>query len=186
MGYRDLLLPKAVDMDWSSGPGFSTDVLRTDNGTESRNQNWAGTLARATLRYNARKQAIWEQIDQMFQVCAGRAHSFRVWDPRHNVATAAQGKIIDGQMVLRITVGAYTLDKVITKPDATVVLAGGGTFSTATGEILTGSPTGWSGPFFLCMRFDVDALEIAGINKRGDGTFIAAYNDVPLVEVLDE
>lgn len=184
MAYKDLLLPTGVDLDWNSTPSFSTAVVRTDNGRESRNQNWDGTIASAVIRYNARKKAVWEQIDQMFQVCSGRAHTFRVRDPRHNVATSAQGKIVSGQMVLRITVGAYTIDKTITKPASTAVLAGGGTFSTSTGLILTGSPTGWSGPFYLCMRFDVDELEITGIDRDLDtGDLIAGYKDVPIVEV---
>ena len=187
MTFRNLLLPIAVDLDWQTAPGFSTTIQRTDIGKEYRNVDWDASLARGMLRYNARKQAIWEQIDQMFQVCHGRAYSFKVRDPRHNVATVAQGKFSGAQAVLRITVGAYTIDKVITKPDATVVLTGGTapTIDPLTG-IATGSPTGWSGKFYLCMRFDTDELEITGVNKKGDGTYIAAYQDVPVVEVLGE
>lgn len=184
MAYKDLLLPIAADLEWQSAPDFSTSVVRTDNGRESRNQNWDGTIARFVCRYNARKKEVWETIDQMFQVCAGRAHTFRVRDPRHHVATSAQGKIVGSQMVLRITVGAYTIDKTITKPASTAVLAGGGTFSTSTGLILTGSPTGWSGPFYLCCRFDVDALEMTGLDRDpGTGDYIAGYKDVAIVEV---
>lgn len=186
MAYRDLLLPIGADLEWVSGAGFSTDVLRVDGGRESRNQNWDGTLARFMLRYNARKLAVWQEINDMFQVCAGRAHTFRVRDPRHNVATGTQGKIVSSQMVLRITVGAYTLDKTITKPDASVVLAGGGTFSTETGLITSGSPTGWSGPYYLCCRFDVDELEVTGIDREANGDLIAGFRDVPIVEVAGE
>lgn len=186
MAYRDLLLPIGADLEWVSGAGFSTDVLRTDNGRESRNQNWDGTLAQFMLRYNARKRAVWEEIDAMFQVCAGRAHTFRVRDPRHHTATAAQGKIVAGQMVLRVTVGAYTLDKTITKPDASVTLIGGGTFDPDTGLILTGSPTAWAGEYYLCCRFDADALEVSGVDREANGDLIAGFRDVPIVEVAGE
>lgn len=187
MAYKDILLPIGADLEWQSAPEFSTDVVRTDNGSERRNQNWNGTVAHFVLRYNARKRAVWEEIDAMFQICAGRAHTFRVRDPRHNVATAAQGKIVAGQMVLRITAGAYTIDKTITKPDASVVLAGGGTFDTATGLILTGSPTGWTGRFYLCCRFGVDSLEVSGIDREpGTGDYIAGFKDVPIDEVFGE
>ena len=186
MTFRNLLLPIAVDLEWQTAPGFSTTIVRTDNGSEKRNVDWDASLARGMLRYNARKQAVWEQIDAMFQVCHGRAYSFKVRDPRHNVATAAQGKFSSGQAVLRITVGAYTIDKPITKLGADVALTGGGTVDPLTGLILTGSPTSWAGTFYLCMRFDTDELEITGRNKNRDGTLIAGYSDVPVVEVLGE
>jgi uncharacterized protein (TIGR02217 family) len=187
MTYRNLLLPTGVDLEWTTSPGFSTSVVRTDNGKEKRNVDWDASLARGMLRYNARKRAVWAEIDEMFQVCHGRAYSFRVRDPRHNVATVAQGKFDGAQAVLRITRGSYTIDKVITKPDASVVLTGGTapTISADTG-IATGSPTGWSGPYYLCMRFDTDELELTGIDKENSGDLIAGYGDVPIVEVLGE
>lgn len=186
MAYKDMLLPIGVALEWDSGAGFQTDVLRMDNGRESRNQNFDAPLTRLVIRYNGLTAAQWAEIDGMFQVAAGRAHCFRVRDPRYNVATTTTGKIVDGQMVFRTTIGSYTIDKVITKPDATVVLDGGGTFSTTTGEILTGTPTAWSGKFWLCMRFDVDVLEVAGINRGADGGYIAVFKDIPLVEALGE
>lgn len=194
MAYIDRLLPAAVDLDWVSGPGFSTDVLRMDGGRESRNQNWDASLARFILRYNARRQDDWREINDLFQVCAGRANTFRVRDPRHSIATTAQGKfsVIDGthaQMVLRITVGAYTIDKPITKPDATVALTGGtgASFSTSTGIVThAGIPTSWSGLYYLCCRFDVDELEVTGVSRNAAGELIAGFKDVPIVEVAGE
>lgn len=186
MAYKDILLPLGIALDWTSAPGYATDVLVMDNGREARNQNLSGNAARLTIRYNAQNAIYWQQIDAIFQVAAGRAHCFRVRDPRYNVATAATGKIVGSQMVYRVTVGAYTFDKVITKPDASVTLTGGGTFSPTTGLITSGSPTGWTGKFYLCMRFDLDALEVVGLDRGGDGSYIARFNDVPLVEVLGE
>lgn len=185
MAFKDMLLPTGVDVQWQSGAGFSTDVLRTDSGREARNQNWDGTLARFVLRYNARQRAIWEQIDQFFQIVGGRAHSWKLRDPRHNVATTAQGKFVAGQAVVRYTSGAYTFDRTVTKLDATVVLDGGGSVDLNTGLVLSGSPTGWSGPFYVCVRFDVDELEVSGLDKSGPD-LVAGFQDVPVVEVLGE
>src|SRR6185369_11331010 len=126
MAYKDMLLPIGIALDWGSAAGYSTDVLRMDNGRESRNQNLSGNAVQLTIRYNALNATYWQQLDAMFQVAAGRANTFRVRDPRYNVATTATGKIVGSQMVYRVTVGSYTFDKVITKPDAAVVLTGGG------------------------------------------------------------
>lgn len=186
MAYKDMLLPVGFALDWTSAPGFSTDVLVMDNGREARNQNLSGNAVRLSIKYNALNASRWQELDNFIQITCGRANTFRVRDPRRNTATTAEGKIVSGQMVYRTTVGAYTFDKVITKPDSTVTLSGGGTFSTSTGAILTGSPTAWAGKFYLCMRFDVDALEVTGLDRAGDGSYIARFNDVPLVEVLGE
>jgi uncharacterized protein (TIGR02217 family) len=186
MAYKDMLLPIGFALDWTSAPGFDTDVLVMDNGNEARNQNLSGNRVRLSIKYNAQNRTQWQAIDDFIQIAGGRAHSFRVRDPRRNTATTAEGKIVGSQMVYRTTVGAYTFDKTITKPDSTVTLSGGGSFSTSTGLITSGSPTAWSGKFYLCMRFDVDALEVTGLDRAGDGSYIARFNDVPLVEVLGE
>lgn len=182
MAYKNMLLPKAVDLEWVSGVGFSTSVVRMDNGRESRNQDLDSTLARYVLRYNVRKQDIWEEIDAFFQVAAGRAHAWRLWDPKHNYATATQGVVVSNQMYVRYTFGAYSFDRKITKPDASVTLIGGGSFDPATG-IVTGGATGWFGTFYICCRFDTDDLELSGVDRSiNDGTFLAGYRDVPIVE----
>lgn len=184
MSYRDLLLPIGVDLEWLSAPAFSTRVTRLANGKERRNIEWDGALGRAVLHYNDRHANEWNDIAEMFQICMGRAYSFKVRDPRKFEAAVGEGFFVDGQAVLRITRGDYSLDKVITKFDATTSVVGG------TADPLTGvsedSATSWSGPFYLCMRFDVDELELTGDDREANGNYIAGFKDVPLVEVLGE
>lgn len=183
MAFRDLLLPIGVDLEWLSAPGFSTTVVRTDNGREKRTINWDASIARGVLHYNHRQRAVWEAIDEMFQACMGRGYSFKVRDPRKNVATASEGKFnADGQAVLRITRGAYTVDKPITKLDSSITLTGGGAVDYSTGLITSGSPSAWAGKFYLCCRFDVDELELTGDDKEANGDYLAGYKDVPIVE----
>lgn len=184
MAFKDFLLPIAVDLTWRSAATFDTSIVQTDNGTEVRNANRSSYLARADLRYNARKKQVWEAIDELFQICLGRAHCFKVRDPRKYLATAAEGKFVGSQAVLRTTRGAYTIDKHVTKLGADVVLTGGGTVDPATGLILTGAPTAWAGTFYLCMRFDTDELDIQGLGKSPqNGNLIAGAPAVPIVEV---
>jgi len=126
MTFRNALLPIACDLDWQSSPAFSTDVVTMDNGAEQRNINWDSTLARAMIRYNARNKRIWSDINAFYQsVALGRGYSFKVRDPRKWTAEPGEGIFVDGQAVLRITRGAYTLDKTITKLDDDVLVDGG-------------------------------------------------------------
>jgi len=182
--YKDILLPKTADLQWTSAAAWNTDVLQTASGREARNQNWDGTLMRGMIRYNARKQDVWRELDKMIQICAGRAHSFKVIDPRKSVAEAGEGVVIGGQMYLRVTFGAYSIDKKVTKPDASVVL-NAGTFDPLTG-IVSGGGTTWTGPFYLCCRFDADALEVTGVDKNVHEGLIAGFRDFPIFETRDE
>lgn len=184
MAYKDLLLPIGVDLEWRSSPGFKTSIVQTDNGKEKRNVDWSSSLMSGVLHYNARAIADWQAIDQMVQICQGRAHTFKVRDPRKWTATSAEGKFVAGQAVLRVTLGAYTIDKPITKLDASAVPTGG-TVNILTGISADGA-TAWSGPFYLCCRFDVDQLELTGVDKQGIANYIAGFKDVPIVEVLGE
>lgn len=184
-GFINQTLPFAVDLEWLSAPGFSTRVVRMANGKEKRTQEWDGSLGRAVLHYNHRKAEIWDDIAAMFEVCQGKTYSFRVRDPRKYVAISGEGIFVSGQATLRRTRGSYSIDKTITKLDTTHTSITGGTVNYDTGVSADGA-TAWSGLFYLCMRFDVDDLELTGDNKKGDGTFIAGFKDVPLVEVLGE
>lgn len=194
MTYRsDLMLPIGADPEWVSGSGYFTRVLRTDSGRESRNQEWDQTLSRYVMRFNARNKAIWEQIADMFDAAAGRAHSWPLRDPRHNVATGAQGRFevispTSAFMVVRKTFGSSTFERHV-KPAAGPVFVGGSgvSYSFTTGLLTYATlPTSWAGPYYICVRFDADELEITGIDREPSGNLIAGYRDIPIQEVRDE
>jgi uncharacterized protein (TIGR02217 family) len=194
MAYRsDLMLPKGVDLEWVSGSGYFTRVLRTDSGRESRNQEWDQTLAKYVMRYNVRKQRVWEQIADMFDAAAGMAHSWPLRDPKQNVATAAQGRfeIIDGTtayMVVTRNSGSHYFSRRVKPADSPNISGGSGTsYDFATGLLTYSSiPDSWDGPYFVCVRFDTDVLELTGVNRKKDGTLLAGFKDVPLQETRDE
>lgn len=182
MAYTGETLPIGINLDWVSTPRFKTHIVTADNGYESRIRVWAGGINKLIARYDVRKQADWRRVDELFQICKGRGHTFRFRDPRHYIATSGQGVFVGGQATLRITVGSNTVDKTITKLDATTIITGG-TVNINTGAATGGNPSAFTGLFWLCGRFGVDELEISGIDKRADGTFICAYKDVPIFEV---
>ncbi len=194
MAYLDMLLPKAVSLEWQSDSGgFDTSVVQMQNGRESRNQNRTRSLSRYMIRYNNQVPFAWEQLDAFMHAAAGRANSWRLRDPRKNAAEVGEGKLVaitgssDLQMVLRYTFGSYTFDKPVTKPASSVSLTGGGAFSQSTGRVTGGNIADtWSGPFYIHARFDVDSMTLGGVDRKGNGDYIARYEDIPVVEVMDD
>lgn len=194
MAYRsDLLLPKAVDLEWVSGSGYFTRLIRTESGRESRNQEWDSTLSKYVMRYKVRKQRVWDEIARHFDAAAGMAHSWPMRDPRHNVADATQGafEIIDvttAYMVVTQTFGSHSFSRRVKPADNPTITGGSGTSYDFTTGLLTYSslPDSWEGPYFICVRYDTDELELTGINRKKDGTLLAGFKDVPLQEVRDE
>jgi uncharacterized protein (TIGR02217 family) len=188
-------LPDGVDLSWESGSGWFTRVVEVASGRERRNQGRANNKLRFRVSYNARQREAWEAFMAFFDNMAGMAHTWLLRDPRHNVATAAQGRfaVIDGthaQMVLRVTAGGSTYDRPITKPSAVGIAFQGGSptsYSTTTG-ILThsGLPDSWTGPFFICARFAIDDIQATGVSRQQNGDYVAGYKDVPIVEVVGE
>jgi len=194
MAYLDMLLPICVALEWQSDSGgFDTSVVQMQNGRESRNQNRARPLSSYLIRYNNQTRAAWQDLDAFMHAAAGRANSWRLRDPRKNIAGAGEGMLAaipgsaDFQMVLRYTFGSYTFDKPVTKPASTVILSGAGSFSTSTGRVTGGLVSAtWSGEFYLHARFDGDAITLSGVNRQANGDYIARYEDMPVVEVMDD
>ena len=188
--YSGKLLPKCIDLSWSGGFGFSTQVTTMSSGAEQRNQEWAGNRSEYSIAYSARNQEHWSTVRAFIGLHAGRAHTFRLYDPADHVVETWEGVIItvggDLQMAKRITFEDLAFDVVVTKPGA-ATLIGGGTFDEDTGVILTGTPTAWSSPeYYKHCRFDTDRIMLTGISKKKDGTFLAGYRDIPIVEVVFE
>lgn len=194
MAYRsDLVLPKGVDLQWVSGSGYFTRVLRTDSGREARNQEWDSTLSKYVMPYNVRKQRVWEQIADHFDAAAGMAHSWPLRDPRQNVAIPAQGRfeVIDSttaHLTVERSFGSHTFARRVKALTAPTFDGGTGlSYSTSTGILtFTTIPSSWAGDYYICVRYDTDVLELTGVNRKKDGTLLAGFRDVPLQEVRDE
>jgi hypothetical protein len=180
MAHKDYVLPERIALDWQSAASNSTTVLTMENGREKRNKDWSGIYARFMLRYTGLTPTQWAEVDKLFQIVGGRAHTFSVVDPRKSVASGADGVVISNQCHLAITLGSYTIYKRITKLSTTATVDAG-TVDRLTG--VTSGATTWSGKFYLCCRFDVDSLEVTGIDRNATGGLIATFKDLPIVEV---
>ena len=79
--YDDLIFPPRLAYTSSGGPSFSTTVIGTASGRESRNRNWIAPLR----KYNATKPAMtvseYEELVRHFASAGGKHAGFPFEDP---------------------------------------------------------------------------------------------------------
>lgn len=163
--------PDAVSYGCQGGPTWQTAVIAVASGHESRNQVWESARHRYDVShvYHSGDGGKLELLRAFFLAVRGRLHGFRFRDPLDYAAASGEGLLtaLGGgtyQLVKRYTAGSSVYDRDITKPvAATVVIAGGGTYSLDdTTGIVTHSagaaPTGWTGEFDVPCRFEADTM----------------------------
>ncbi len=174
--------PDAVSYGCQGGPTWQTAVIAVASGHESRNQVWESARHRYDVShvYHSGDGGKLELLRAFFLAVRGRLHGFRFRDPLDYAAASGEGLLtaLGGgtyQLVKRYTAGSSVYDRDITKPvAATVVIAGGGTYSLDdTTGIVTHSagaaPTGWTGEFDVPCRFETDIMAASLEGQREYG-----------------
>lgn len=207
MAHLDAYLDKCPGFAWQGAPEFYTTVVTLRNKRSRRNANWASPRWRFTVPFNNTFPESYRQILDMFRVCRGRLHAFRVRNWLNYQATAWQFGTGDGttdefQLGELITVdGVEFLDEIFAlslDPDAptpTVSVNGSpvsATFNTRTGRVLFDSPPAndavltWTGWFDYWVRFMADDFP-AAIDNKSSGEFILNYQaELEQTEAPDE
>src|SRR5690242_9257512 len=159
--------PETVSFALTGGPAFSTDIVETYGGQETRVQNWAQAKRKYEASNAARLPAIYRPLQAFFHIAAGRANGFRFkdWlDYQDNDAGGAGVFVMltstTFQMVKRYTTGSSTHDRNIQKPVSPIVVTGGSgasvNYATGVVTVSSGTPTAWSGAFDVPCRFDTE------------------------------
>jgi uncharacterized protein (TIGR02217 family) len=170
-------------------PGYTrymTDVVILDSGAEQRNRFWKVPRKRMDVGYGVREIVKIETLLDFFDCCYGRWQPFRIRDWAEYkscsiTATAAfddqsLGTATAGQTAFQLkktkTLGSYSMDYDIIKPDGPTVKIGvdnveetsGWTVDETTGIITRGVALAggeeitWGGEFFYKARFDTDEI----------------------------
>jgi uncharacterized protein (TIGR02217 family) len=205
--YETPEFPSQIAFGAVGGPRFSTDIVETDGGDETRNQNWSQARAEYTVDLNNKTKAQRDALIAHFRaVGAGRANGFRLKDwsdyqvaITEGVFTALGADVY--QLVKRYTSGSATYDRKIYKPVSplTSVLTAGGTplvagshytLDSTTGRLtMIGSPTfvpaTWSGEFRVPVRYDTDYLGLRAIAKDSSGAILSDAPGIKLVETRE-
>ncbi len=87
-GFDDILFPLALGRKASGGPQFSTTVVETTSGYESRNINWAQARHVYDAAPGIRSDADLAVLLAFFEARQGRARGFRYTDPLDNTSSA--------------------------------------------------------------------------------------------------
>lgn len=92
MSFHEIRLDDGlVSYDADGGAGFSTEIVRTFNGAESRNQNWAESLAKFDWGDMRCTRAELDRRKTFLRARKGRLHGFRVKDWGDYRVVAASG-----------------------------------------------------------------------------------------------
>jgi uncharacterized protein (TIGR02217 family) len=95
MAHHNAQLVACIDIGFGTtgGPAFSTDIVETRGGFESRNRNWAAARFKYELGLVPRLLSEYLAIKSAFMVCGGRADTFLFKDSTDYSATTTNGKL---------------------------------------------------------------------------------------------
>jgi uncharacterized protein (TIGR02217 family) len=149
--------PDDISYGSSGGPSWSTTVVETDSGSESRNQRWSYPKHLFDVSYGVNTLARLENMLKFFHVVSGKAIGFRYKDwmdfkscDRASTPAATDcvigtgtGALATFQLYKTYTQGAYTRSRKILKPIApTVLIAVAGVVKTVTTHYTLDAATG--------------------------------------------
>lgn len=196
----DAIFPIHVSAGSPGGPDWPADIVTLESGREERNTAWSRPLRTYDARYGVRTPAELYEVLSLYHVAHGRLRGFRFLDwtdyrsgPPHLAPTATDqalgtgdGEETEFRLVKRYAFAGATLDREITRPYGTLLVAVDGTPTPsgwsldATTGIVTfdaapaiGAVLTWGGQFHVPVRFD---CRLDQISLR-----TAAIGDIPSI-----
>lgn len=175
MTVRAVVMPIRITNNAQGGPKFNTTINETASGFEFRNIDWARQRCEYDISYGIRTQADADEARSLFYASMGRAYGFLFYDWNdHSIGTSVLGQALGTgtsfQIFKRYTYGAFTYDRIITRPaaegngeivwvDGSPIAASGYTIDTTTGELevsVGGAVAIYLPTFYVPVRFDQD------------------------------
>jgi uncharacterized protein (TIGR02217 family) len=196
--------PENVAFGAMGGPEFSTQVVLTTGGYESRISYWSYPLHKWDVSHGVKTQTEYETLRAFFMAVArGKQNGFRFKDWTDYQCDIASG-VVAGltsttfQLYKRYTSGSATQDRKIIKPLAagfvlkdtgsTLTLTTDYTLNTATGVVTTtttrtAANLTWSGEFDVPVRFDTDKLEGQAVDRSSANGLLMNWSSIPIIEL---
>lgn len=188
MAFIETRFPTDISYGATGGPGFQTDIVRVNSGSEQINSAWEDALGAWDVSHGVKSDAQLITLITFFRVMKGKANGFRFKDWQDYTATGAQGifRMLTAttfQMVKRYSLGGYNYDRDITKPvTGTIGVTGGVSpsvnYTTGIVTVASGTPTAWNGEFDVPVRFDTDQMKTSALAYAAH-----SWGNIPLVEI---
>jgi uncharacterized protein (TIGR02217 family) len=191
--------PDRIAYGAQGGPEFSTQVVVTAGGNESRNARWAYPRQRWDVSQGINSQADFENLRAFFMIAQGRRNGWRFKDWTDFRVTATQSAVVQlssttWQLAKRYALGGASVLRPITKPVTGTVVAQvsaapvAHTVDYTTGVLTIASAPAtaaitWSGEFDVPMRFDTDALQARVVARNQQKGLLHAWESIPVVEL---
>lgn len=196
--------PDAIARGATGGPGFSTTVVRTFSGVETRNINRDGAEHRYNVSQGIKTGEDVAQLDAFFRKARGRANTFRFkdWGDYRLAATDSRLVLVSGttyqlckvygadepaleevREIRRIVAGTLRVYSGVTLLSEGVDY----TVDVDTGRITTASTSlSAACEFDVPCRFDVDQKTTELVYRSSASRLLVRWDDIDLVEVFDE
>jgi uncharacterized protein (TIGR02217 family) len=199
--------PDLVSQIASGGPGYSTTVIVTEGGQESRTINWDQARHRYNVSNGCKDDRLARVADSFFRKARGRGRSFRFKDWMDYRLAVADSRIVmltstTGQICKVYGADEAAFEEVrylqaLVTGTTRLFLAGTEIFSPGgfTVDVNTGIVTYASAPsgartascqFDVPCRFDFDEKQAGLVLHRADGSIKVRWDGISIVEVKDE
>jgi uncharacterized protein (TIGR02217 family) len=172
------LFPIDISRGATGGPAWASSILVTGGGQRYTNQANNQPIRRYDVSHAARHHLKFERLLAHFHVTRGPLHSFPFRDWSDYKVTTGQGvfAVLDTttsgqrfQMYRRYTFGAEDssgfpdFNRKINKPQEGTIEITGGTvdsidYETGIVTMVTGTPTDWTGQFYIPCNYDLEGF----------------------------
>jgi len=199
LGFHDVQFPKELSWGAIGGPGYSTGIVKTVTGGESRLPIWAQARCSYQVAHTIKSQAEMDILRNFFLARKGKAYGFRFHDWMDYSVKGQYlftGPDIQGQLVKTyIDDNGYTDTRIISRPIMDTIVLYVNSVKVATGsvyyinsnglitlgfEILDGDIISADFEFDVPVRFNMDNMDI--VVEDFD---CFSWNGITLIEVRE-
>ncbi len=206
MTWMNVSFPPRLAFGIECDPEWSTTVIMTFGGQESRNLNWANARHNYDASFAIRTADDHAEIRNHFHMARGKTHSWPLLDPLDHGITVAEGVAqlandsdASFQLFKRYGSGAFAYDRKITRISVAQVYFSGVLQTPVTdydldpdtgllipiGTDISPDDVTWSGQFYVPCRYDTQKLPVRITNKTAGTEFLVVSEGIPIVEVKE-
>ncbi len=201
--WLDVEFPRRIALGAVVTPGWQVTVTSTTAGFESRNLDWTQARHEFDVSLAVRTASDYLIVKKHFNMARAQLKSFAIRDFLDHRCEQSDGFLVATtggyQLYKRYGSGPDAYERKITRPENVTIYQGGvpgvGFDVDMETGIVTGpgSPgpgaeeLGWSGKFFVPVRYDIDKLPGQAVQKHGgpDGELLVSVSGILLVEVRE-